>query len=310
VKADDSSLEPGEYKTVHEAAVNLLNKGGAWGRLPTPVDDLMEAARLKVARRSVFDLQAMAEYAMKVGKQTAATVKSAIEKVLGIYDVQENVVHIDETVNQEKQTFLKLHETGHKEIPHQSGLFKFIQDCAKHLAPETAELFEREANTFASIVLFQDNTFAAMTADYEFSIKVPLKYGRKFGASVYASIREYVRRSHRACAVIVLMPTEVCAVKGLNATVRRVQLSTDFFKRFGSLVLPAELTYSHDLMAAVPMGSRKMSSPVGLTLDDQNGVPHEFVAEGFKTPYNTFILLHCTATLTTSFIIPSLTAAQ
>lgn len=75
-------------------------------------------------------------------------------------------------------------------------------------------------------------------------------------------------------------------------------------------MLPPELTYSHYPMAAVHIGSQKMSRPIGLCFDDQNGVSHEFVAEGFKTPYNTFILLHCKATLKKSFVVPPLTVAH
>jgi hypothetical protein len=40
---------------------------------------------------------------LKAGQWAALRVKSAIEKVLGVYDVQEDMVHIDETVSVEKR---------------------------------------------------------------------------------------------------------------------------------------------------------------------------------------------------------------
>jgi hypothetical protein len=303
MKADDSSLDQYQYRTVHEAAVKLLHKGEAWGRYPTPVSDVMEAAQLKVASMSIFDHGALEHYIKQAGEAAGRLVRLALDKVLGIFDVQADIVHIDPSVSVEKQTFLKFHEAGHKEIPHQRGLYKFIQDCSKHLRPETADLFEREANTFASIVLFQNDGFARETADYEFGIKVPMKHGRKYGASVYASIREYVRRNTRACAVIVFEPTQACDLHGMKVPLRRMEFSGDYRLRFGSLQLPEALVPGHALMPCIPIGNRRMSSPQSFNLADCNGDNHEFVGEGFKTPYNTFVLIHCVGTLGNSLLV-------
>jgi hypothetical protein len=298
VKADDSSLSPNEYQTVHEAARKLLDRAAAWDRLPTPVDDLLAAANLKVAPLSAFDESAMQRYLRQAGELASRFLKRAVEKVLGVLDVHGNLVHVDPTVNGEKQCFIKLHETGHKEIPHQYGLFRWIQECRQHLQPETTELFEREANTFASIVLFQDGKFAAMTADYAFGIKVPLNAAKKFGASVYAGIREYVRRNQRTCAVIILDPTETRDDLGRIAVVRRTELSPGFRQHFGALVLPEFLSVADPFMKFVPFGQRRMSSPGTFVIKDRNGASHEFVGEGFQTPYNTFVLIHARQTLT------------
>ncbi len=42
-KEDDSSLRPAELRAVEERARQSLNKAGAWGRFPTPVDDIVSA---------------------------------------------------------------------------------------------------------------------------------------------------------------------------------------------------------------------------------------------------------------------------
>jgi hypothetical protein len=300
VKSDDSSLTSDQYRTVHQAARRLLDRGDAWGRLPTPIDDLLAAAKLQLAPISAFDEGALRRYLRQAGQQAERLLRRALDKVLGIFDVHADIVHIDPTLRAEKQTFLTLHETGHKEIPHQSGLFRWIQDCDKHLSPDIAALFEREANTFATIALFQDDGFAAMIADSEFGIKVPINTARRFGASVYAGIREYVRRNTKACAAVILEPTEIRAGLGQVATVRRIELSPEFRRRFGMLELSAELTIADGLMKAVPQGNRRMSSPRSFAYADRNGDRHEFIAEGFRTPYNTFILIHSKSTLSRS----------
>jgi hypothetical protein len=303
VKADDSSLEDEQYRTVREAATKRLDRAGARGRFPTPVDDLLSAAELKLAPVSAFDERSMLRYLREAGHQAGQLLRRAVEKVLGVLDVHANTVHVDSTVSGEKQTFLKLHETGHNQIPHQKGLYRWVQDCQKCLAPEVAALFEREANKFATIVLFQDDGFARMAMDSEFSIKVPMRTAKKFGASVYAGIREYVRRSDMACAAIILNPCEFRPDIGYVAAVRRTELSPLFKTQFGDLGLPLELTSVDELMRFVPLGGRRMSRPDTCTLTDLNGTVQEFVGEGFATPYNTFVLIHARTTLQRKVII-------
>lgn len=304
MKPDDSSLTASEYATIHRAATDLLNKASAWDRLPTPVPDLLGAAKLRVAPMSAFDPRQILRHAREFGERAASLVKSAIDKVRGIFDVHEDLIHIDTTVVESKQNFLKLHEAGHKHIPHQSGLFRWIQDCDKSLSPEVSDQFEREANIFASVVLFQDGRFAEMAADSAFSIKVPLALSKKFGASAYASMREYVRRNDRACAVIVLNPVEICPVLGMRSEVRRAELSSLFQKRFGELKLPDHIDRLSPLGEFVPLGGKRMSRPGTLRLEDKNGDVVEFIAEGFATPFNSFILIHATAELRKPIIVP------
>ncbi|MDX0949479.1 ImmA/IrrE family metallo-endopeptidase [Sinorhizobium medicae] len=270
MKPDDSSLTASEYVAIHRAATDLLNKASAWDRLPTPVPDLLGAAKLRVAPMSAFDPRSLMRHAREFGERAASLIKSAIEKVRGIFDVQGNLIHVDDTVAESKQNFLKLHEAGHKHIPHQSKLFCWIQDCDKSLSPDVSDQFEREANIFASVVLFQDGRFAEMAADSAFSIKVPLALSKKFGASAYASMREYVRRNERACAVIVLNPLEMCPVLGIRSELRRIELSPLFHKRFGELNLPDHVDRLSPLAEFIPLGGKRMSRPGTLPLEDKN----------------------------------------
>jgi hypothetical protein len=292
LKSDDSSLSRDQYCTVQQTARRLLDRGEAWGRLPTPIGDLLIAAKLEIAPMSAFDEGAVRRYLRQAGQQAERLLRRALDKVLGILDVHADVIHIDPSLRPEKRSFLILHETGHKEIPHQAGLYRWIQDCDKHLSPDIAALFEREANTFATIALFQDDTFAKMTADSDFGIKVPISTARQFGASVYAGIREYVRHNMKICAAVILEPAETHPGLGLVATVRRVELSPEFRRRFGTLELPTKLTPADGLMRSVPVGNRRMSPPRSFAYKDRNGNRHEFIAEGFRTPYNTFILIY------------------
>jgi Zn-dependent peptidase ImmA (M78 family) len=110
-----------------------------------------------------------------------------------IYDAEERIIHIDDDLGETKQNFLKLHETGHHEMPAHRKMFRLFQDCEKTLAPEIADLFEREANNFARYALFQGDTYARMAADHPLEIKTPMRLAKNFSASQYASAREFAR---------------------------------------------------------------------------------------------------------------------
>src|SRR5262249_44786982 len=154
IKPDDSSLDPDQRRAVEGRARSLLDRAGAWDRFPTPVEDLLSAAEVKVAASSVFDAAQILSYLKGKAAGVGHLLKSAVSKILGLYDAGDSIIHIDDTVAEAKQTFLKLHETGHHELPTHRKTYRIFQDCEKTLDPATADLFEREANNFARFVLF------------------------------------------------------------------------------------------------------------------------------------------------------------
>jgi hypothetical protein len=235
-KPDDSSLDPADLRAVEERARKLLDRADAWDRFPVPVNDILAAADVKLARTSAFDPVAIVSYA--IGKAASAThhIKSALTKVFGLYDAKESLIHIDGTVTGSKQTFLTLHETAHHDLPTHRTMFRFFQDCRKTLAPEIADQFEREANNFARFALFKGGTFAKYASDCPFEIKTPIKLASKFGASIYASAREFARTNNRACVVYVLEQPEFVEGDGFRAAVRRIETSPSFAEQFGQPV--------------------------------------------------------------------------
>ena len=243
------------------------------------------------------------EFLIGKAEDAAIALKSAISKVLGIYDAQEQQIHIDHTAHGSRQNFLKLHEAGHHELPTHRKAFRIFQDCEKMLQPDIADLFEREANNFARFVLFQGDGFRDMAADYKMEIRSPMKLAGKFGASIYASCREFARTHHRACVVYILEPITFCEQTGARAQVRRIEASPSFLNQFGR---PGEevITLKHSLGRVLPVG-RKMTRPTTISITDRNGQAHECVAEAFNTTFNVLLLVYPVKALTAStFVMP------
>lgn len=187
MKPDDSSLQSDDLAAVERQARVVLDRAAAWGRYPTPIDDILESAKLRVAPKGMFDPAAFLAFVKKKTVQAAQTLKAALSKVLGLYDANEQIIHIDESVGQSKQTFLKLHETGHHELPTHRKIFRLFQDCEQTLAPAIADQFERDANNFARFALFQGDALGRLAADMPMGVRTPITLSKKFGASVYAS---------------------------------------------------------------------------------------------------------------------------
>jgi hypothetical protein len=300
-KADDSSLDPEELSAVQSAARRTLDRAAGWGIYPTPIPIILEAANLKVAPASAFDPRRIMDYLIGKAERAASALKSAISKVFGILDADEHLIHIDHTVRESKQNFLKLHEAGHHELPTHLKLFRIFQDCEKNLEPEIADLFEREANNFARYVLFQGNGYRDMAADHKFEIKTPMKLASKFGASIYASCREYARTHHRACVVYILERITYCGKTGAHAEVRRIEASPSFRQQFG---VPSDqvITLDHSLGRVLPIG-RRMTRPTTISITDRNGQAHECIAEAFDTTFNVLILVYPIKALTTKTFV-------
>jgi hypothetical protein len=258
----------------------------------------MDAGKIVLASENVLN----EGFLRSVRRKAGAALKSAISKVLGLFDAQNRVVFIDRAVAAVKQTFLKLHETAHAILPWQRRLYAVVEDGERELDPDVADLFDREANVFATEVLFQLDGFAKEAADSGFGIEVPLKLGRKYGSSAYAAIRQYVSKSDRDCTVIVLDPPLFTPGHGFQASLRRTVESPTFRKKF-DFNWPSCITPDDEVGAMVPVGNQRMSRPRTISLVDRTGIRHECVAEAFKTPYQVFILVHATRTLTKRTIV-------
>lgn len=296
---DDSSVNPQRLLDIRRHAEKALKAAGAVGCYPTPVSDVMGAARVLLSYEHVLDEGFIVRLSKKAGK----ALKRALTKVIGLFDVVARLVYIDRGVLLVKQTFLKLHETAHAVLPWQRDLYSVIQDCEKTISPEISEAFDREANVFASEVLFQLDDFTKRASDMPFGIRVPIDLSKHYGASIYATIRRYVSTNHRACAVLVINPPEPMHGEGFVATLRRVVPSIKFEVCFGSLKWPEQFTPGDEIGAMIPVGKQRMSKPRTCSLRDNNGNLHECIAEAFTTTYQVFILIHAVATLNKKTII-------
>lgn len=299
-KSDDSTLTSAQHARIRLEAARALRESGALGRFPTDVPQIMRAAQVTEVPDDVLREPGFLE---KLRRKAGAALKSALSKVLGVFDARASLIFIDRTMHRVKQTFVRLHESGHAFLPWQRPLYAVVEDCEKSLAPDVAELFDREANVFAAEVLFQLDAFAREAADHPFGIFTPVRLSKKYGASIYASIRQYVAKNDRTCAVLVLNPPEIVPGDGFRATLRRVVPSASFRAMFAGCRWPEVVTPDDAFGAMVPLGKRRACGKRRIELTDDNGVRHECVAEAFTQSHEVFVLVHVARALTATSIL-------
>lgn len=288
MRANDELNDPQQMDRVRTEARRVLEHADAFGRFPTPIDEIIQAAQYTVIAGQDIDEGFLAKACRKI----SGALKSAMSKVWGVLDIGAQIMHLDRAVHAAKVPFLKLHELAHGWMPWQRDLYAITADCEQHLDPDISDAFERQANAFASEVIFQLDAFAIEAADHPFELRTPLKLAKKYGGSLYSTIRRYVRTNDRICAVAVLEPPVMCPGHGFTARVRRVIASNEFTARFGSIRLPDVVTPDDSIGKMVPVGEKqKMSRPREITFTDQNGACHECIAEAFKYKYHIFVLI-------------------
>jgi hypothetical protein len=301
-KPDDGTLTPDQLRNVEKHADRLLKEAGAYGRFPTPLADIIAAAKLTIVEDEYLDEGTLRQFLRKATLRGAATLKSALSKVLGLFDPHDRLVLIDKGVPKAKKPFVKLHETGHGFLPHQSGLFGLIHDCRKTLDPDTTDLFEREANVFAVEALFQGTTFANEAHSEAFGIKVPMRLAKKFGGSNYSSFRRYVYTNPEACCVVVLDPAVLAPDGTFSAEIRRLIVSKTFHVIFDGPAIFSSFTSGHILASAMPIG-RRMTAARRYVLPDRNHDRRNCVVEAFDTKHQTFLLIRDGGLVTTSSLL-------
>ena len=299
-KPDDSTLTPGQMARIRKEAERALREAGALGVFPTPVEDIMRVAKIEEVKEDVLNPGFIAKL-MGAAEMAGGLIKRAASKVMGIFHATAGLIYLDQSLYEVKKRFVRLHEAAHGFMPWQRPMYAVVEDCDKSLDPHTADLFDREANVFASEVLFQMDAFRDVAETRTFEVWTPVKLAKTFNASIYASMRQYVSKNRRTCAVVVLNPPELIEGDGFRAGLRRPVQSESFTTTFGTNIWKDYYTPDDDIGALIPVGGRKSSGKRTLVLTDLNGDRHECVAESFTQTHQIFVLIHAVKTLPAQF---------
>ena len=274
--------QPESAQDIEKIARNLLLAAKAWGKLPTPVDEIVRFADLQIEHG--VDLSKLEPSFFSKNFQFA---KQAVKKVLGVIDRRQKKIYLDHSQIPSRKNFIKLHEVGHDACTWQSELG--YMDDEKSLDPEAEEIFEREASFFASCTLFQLERFDEEVARLPLSIKSAQALGQMFGGSNHAAIRRYVERSKKRCALLVLRKPEVNG--DYHVKIRDYFQSAQFSADFGEITWPdGRCGLEYAFVQEIKRG-RRLHEDGRIALFTGAGETVTFSYHFFNSGHNTFILL-------------------
>lgn len=295
-RPDDCSLTTAQLARIRKEAERALREAGALGVFPTPVKQIMAVAQVEEVTGEVLSEGFLAKLRKSVGDAGGA-LKRAIGKLMGVFQARSGLIFLDHTLMAVKKRFVTLHESAHGFLPWQRPIYGLVEDCDKALDADSAELFDREANVFASEVLFNLDAFKNMASDEKFSIWTPINLAGKFEASKYSAIRQYVSKNDRVCAVVVLNMPEMIEGDGFRAALRRPIQSPAFSEIFENYPWKDYYTPDDDIGTMVPLGKKRATGKRQIVLVDKNSQRHECICESFTNTYQVFVLIHSVKTL-------------
>lgn len=277
-----------EQDEVARYARLLLERAGVGDRLPTPVDDLLACAELVISK----DIDLTEPHHGFLARNYKVLL-SALKKAMGMVDLRERVIYLDTSVNAAKQNFVTLHEIGHKVLPWQRDIMLHLDDDST-LSPDVKDLFEAEANRFASEVMFQGDRFDRDIRELPLELRTALQLARLYGGSIHATLRRYVERHPDPCVMLVLGTTALISGTGAHYAVSRCHESSTFTRAFPTSTwtrpdrLPVNADYLQVLLGQ--KGGAFEEIETDLMLPGLHG-PVPCMVHVFKSRFSNFVLL-------------------
>src|SRR5436190_8696207 len=105
MRPDDCSVDDDTLGEIRHHVDSALRQARAIGVFPTPVEQIVAAARLSVDSSVSLDQSFFARL-YTTGRET---IRKAVSKVLGIFDVGARRIYLDLTLPKPKRAFVTLH---------------------------------------------------------------------------------------------------------------------------------------------------------------------------------------------------------
>ena len=256
----------------------LLKAADAYGRYPTPVDDIVAARGLLQCEEFTLDEGVLAA----MPKHVRDLVRRGFRGLRGALDRRERTVHLSELVTHEgRKNFVKLHEVTHDLLPWQQQLVHTDND--ETLSPSTNRLFEQEANQGAAELLFQRHGFTHDARSLDVGIASVAHLAQRYGSSLQAAFRRYAETHQDAVQVLCLGPAPH---SDGSYDRRETPCSPKWTERFGDIRYPRRLhPTDYPFLAAIDHGLDEV--PVL----DQSGARVTVRVETMNTGYAEIMML-------------------
>ncbi len=275
-------LRPESAEEISKYAKRTLRAAEAFGKLPTPVDELLEAVRVGSLK---IDEEIKENFSARLTGSTRQAFEMMWQKIRGIADIRRRVTYVDENASQPRILFTKGHELGHQVLPwHKLDPGYFDDD--RVLMGNAEEIFEAEANFFSAEVIFQGDNFTRMVRDYTVGFDTIFHLAQSHGASRHATAWRYIEEQDEAVALLTYWPWPSRFSPEIFHLGKSVA-SPEFLRKFSFIDVPQELTQGQPWMAAYD-SSLIQNDMISLDCDAST---FRFEWEAWWNSYTLFVIL-------------------
>ncbi len=282
---------PDSAPNLRGIAEDILRQAGAVGILPTPIDELLDAARVEKNHDPEPLIQA---FLGRLRDHARDTFLAGIQKIRGIADLRERAIYIAAETSDRRRLFVKSHELGHQVIPWHQINFGYCDD-ERSLRSDAEDVFDQEANFFAAEVIFQGHHFTSRARDYAASLDAVFMLADEHGATRHATLWRYVQDQDECLAAIPYWPSSYDVDSHGHPILRRGRVvgSPRFVEKFARLEIPPQLITGHPWVA-----TRDLGHVCGDCIQLTGGSgPERFEWQAWWNTYCLFVLLRRTPVL-------------
>lgn len=271
-------------REIRDVASTLLLKADVDERLPTPVDDIVAAANLMQAN----DYEITESVIRQMPRVLRRLMRGAKRKINGLLDRRERIIQIDQSLDDKRQKFVKLHEVSHDNLPWQKDLL-VMADTSQTLSPSTRMLFEQEANQGAAELFFQVDLLERIARDYPLHRSTPFELGELFGSSAHAAFRHWIG-GHHGCVCGFVLGDHFASSSGIVFKRLECIPSAAWTEQFGNRTFPPRMPVStFSFLGTLVIGSGDIDTD--WTLDDLNLVPRTVNVQSYSNGYTNFVMV-------------------
>jgi hypothetical protein len=217
-----------EFREIDRLTDRLLRAAGARYKFPTPVDDIVEAQHMYIAREeeSIFSPAVLAQAPLYIQEK----MRGFGHKLLAGLVRSERKIHLSSDGLDVQKRFWTCHEVGHDVCSEVQVLYL---DSGETLTPAVGQSFEREANYAATRLLFQGSIFDDEARDLPQTIASVKLLGDLFGASIHSTLWLFAETALEPIGVFVLHSPVQDDNEELQFRVKNVYVSETFDREFG-----------------------------------------------------------------------------
>ncbi len=275
---------PESMSEIRTAAEDLLFRADAARVFPTPVDKILSTTGIS----DIGDIEEIRwRYLKSLPPAEAGIFEKAWKKVQGFADLQNGSIYSAPAEHTPLWNWLRLHELGHHVLWWHR--VRNVDGASLPLTAGLRHLFDKEADAFASQIVFQGSHFDALAGALPFGFGSILRLAEIYGAPQDAAARRLVEDCRNPAALVTYV--QVLPSVGSDAI---LELDGDhsgspsFGFRCAEVQLPTQLPTVHPWQAALqPAGVRSGK----VVLNVAAGTPQEFVWETWWNGSQLFVLL-------------------